>query len=121
MDIDKSKGEIQRDYYDAVNGIVDDIVEEIENGQTDPDDYQDRVSESVDNSEWIIYTWRAMEVLRISQNNEAYTEWGLGAEAFEHGIPWSQLAYAAMEQDVYEAWTSHHTGQIAARANSATS
>ena len=102
-DYNSTRGELQRDYYRSVNGIVDDIEEESREGQSDPDDYTERVSEHVDGSEWVIYTWRAMEVLRISQHDEAYMDYG--TVDLENGIPWSLLAYAAMEQDVHEAYS----------------
>lgn len=94
---------LRRDYYRSVNRIVDDIEEDVREVQLDPDDYTDRVSEYVDNSEWVIYTWRAMEVLRISQHHEAYRDHG--TPDLENGIPWSLLAYAAMEQDVHEVYS----------------
>tara|TARA_R100001086_G_scaffold31123_1_gene14153 strand:+ start:142 stop:486 length:345 start_codon:yes stop_codon:yes gene_type:complete len=102
-DYNSTRSELQRDYYRSVNSIVDDIEEDMQEGQSDPDDYTDRVSEHVDSSEWVIYTWRAMEVLRISDHGEAYMDYG--TVDLEGGIPWSLLAYAAMEQDVHEAYS----------------
>jgi hypothetical protein len=107
MDSEKSKGELQRDYYAAVNGIVEDVREAITAGDVPEEEWSDRVHEAVDNSEWVIYTWRNMEVLRISQHDDAYLELGIDALDFKHGIPWAQLAYAAMLEDVTEAYHRH--------------
>jgi RNase adaptor protein for sRNA GlmZ degradation len=111
MDSEKSKGELQRDYFAAVNGIVEDVREAIPAGDLPEDEWSDRVQEAideaVDSSEWVIYTWRNMEVLRISQHDDAYLELGIDALDFKHGIPWNQLAYAAMLEDVTEAYHRH--------------
>tara|TARA_R100000306_G_C4275896_1_gene92522 strand:+ start:83 stop:427 length:345 start_codon:yes stop_codon:yes gene_type:complete len=102
-DYNSTRGELYRAYYRSVNSIVDDIEEDVREVRLDPDDCTDRVSEYVGGSEWVIYTWRAMEVLRISDHDEAYMDYG--TPDLENGIPWSLLAYAAMEQDVHEAYS----------------
>ena len=93
--------EAMRPVTTAYNQAVRDIVEEALTEHPDDDEARDIfISESVDGSEWVIYTYRAQIVIAISDNSDAYLEFGI---VFPDGeIPWSTVAYSAMEADCCE-------------------
>lgn len=95
---------IQKDYYDDVRRIGDDIKQQILNRDlTDEEEVREQITTEVDGSQRVIYTHEAMLGLISSDNAGVYLE-EFGAEgAIEGGdIQWSRLMYAAMERDVYE-------------------
>lgn len=84
-------------YHAAVRDIVDEALREY------PDDYDARsdfIAESVDGSEWVIYTYRAQLVMVLSDNDGAYVDdFGKDGALDDDGVKWSALAYAAMYAD----------------------
>lgn len=78
-----------------------------ENGDVDWGVVCDRITESVDGSQWVIYTYRAQLVLQFSSNDNAGPD-ECGWFAFTEGCTgWSDLfsrgAFYAMVWDVNEA------------------
>ena len=92
---------LRASYWESVRDIAQDIA-----GEPDltADDVSDRVAESVDGSQWIIYTWRARLVRSLSDHADAYEEYGFGfmrdADDLEDII--TRAAYLAMHDDVRE-------------------
>ena len=96
MDLNKET----KDYWKAVQGIADEIVAGIKAGNTDPDEWTDRLHETVDGNFWVIYTYQAKLVVAfISDNDTAAFDQGIEID-HSCGINWSALAYFAMYQDV---------------------
>ena len=92
---------LRASYWESVRDIAEDIA-----GEPDltADDVSDRVAESVDGSQWIIYTWRALLVRSLSDHGDAYEEYGFGfmrdADDLDDII--TRAAYLAMHDDVRE-------------------
>ena len=92
---------LRASYWESVRDIAEDIA-----GEPDltADDVSDRVAESVDGSQWIIYTWRARLVRSLSDHSDAYEEYGFGfmrdADDLDDII--TRAAYLAMHDDVRE-------------------
>ena len=92
---------LRASYWESVRDIAEDIA-----GEPDltADDVSDRVAESVDGSQWIIYTWRARLVRSLSDHGDAYEEYGFGfmrdADDLDDSI--TRAAYLAMHDDVRE-------------------
>ena len=90
---------LRASYWESVRDIAQDIA-----GEPDlsADDVSDRVAESVDGSQWIVYTWRARLVRSLSDHGDAYEEYGYGfmrdADDLDDII--TRAAYLAMHDDV---------------------
>jgi len=82
--------DIAKEFLDAI------VSGDIENRET----LFERVAEGVDSDGWVIWNNKAKLVLLVSNNAERGAEEGL--VEFGDGIPWNQLAYCALEQDVME-------------------
>jgi len=95
-------------YYSAIRSYAEDIGEDIKRGSiTDTDALDERISETADSSQWVIYTWRAQAVAMCSDNNEAgFTDGVLDPSSWTDGIDWSVIAYYAMEQDLRDAMSN---------------
>ena len=93
---------LRASYWNAVRAIVADVAaEEIptEDARTE------YVEQSVDGSQWVIYTWRAGIVLAVSDNGDAYDN-----EIGESGANESVRAFYAMLRDVCDLlpeWEEH--------------
>lgn len=89
-----------REYFESVQSIVDDIVNDVKSGDLDPDEYYDRLREQIDGNFWVIYTYQAKLVVAfISENDTAAFDQGMELD-HSAGINWSDLAFFAMYQDV---------------------
>lgn len=82
---------LNRDYHEDVKDLANGIIENILEGELTDDDWSDRLHESVDGHQRVIYTAYAQATLMLVQS-----------ESFKDGIPWSQLAYGALYEDVRE-------------------
>jgi hypothetical protein len=85
---------IQTAYNAAVREIVEEAIREY---PANEDERGEFIDQSIDGSEWVIYTWKAQLVIVLSGNADAYIEYGLNETRAV--IDWSALAYAAMQQD----------------------
>src|SRR5512147_1548862 len=100
-----ARDEMRREYYEDVNNLASSIKEAYERGEiADRDSLIDHIHETVDGCARVIYTASAQEALLVSCNDSAGID-NLGADGFDwsSGIPWSQLAYFAVEADVMDA------------------
>ena len=98
------RSELQREYYADIKSIAEGIKEEYDRGEIDDrDSLLENIHQTVDGCARVIYTGRAQEALLVSRNDNAGID-ALGADGFDwsDGIPWSALAYFAVEADVIE-------------------
>lgn len=100
--VDKDDAGTGIDYRRSVQAIAQEIFDE------SPDDDRqdfDLIHESVDGSEWIIYTWRNLRVLQYSYHDDAGLE-EMGPELFTGCSTMSEVyaraAFFAMRADVSE-------------------
>ena len=99
---------LRSSYWESVRDIAQDIAtdhlaEAYANDDDRTDDLSDRIAESVDGSQWIIYTWRARLVRSLSDHADAIEEYGdLGGD--HPGVSLDTIleraAYLAMHDDV---------------------
>jgi hypothetical protein len=100
----------EKEYRNDVQTIAEDALEQLradhkneladESIDLDDLDPSEMLHESVDSSQWIIYTYQAeLVVTRYSSNRDMYCD-HVDAQDFEHGIPWSVMAFYAMLEDV---------------------
>ena len=87
-------------YYHEVGefaqGLIDDSEKDISR-----DGFDQRLHESIDGHQWIMYTAKAQIVALVSDNEAAGFEEGIiDPSGWKDGIDWSQIAYWAMERDV---------------------
>ena len=100
----------KNEYYNEVNRMARDLYEEaVAEGCTDKDSIYDfffeNLPQSVDSHSFIIYTYRNLEVLSLTDNREAYFEAGIVLDrADSTGEVFQQLAYWALHADVTEAF-----------------
>jgi len=92
------------EYHNDVAEAAQELAQAVLDGEVeDRDQLHDRLWETIDGHQRIIYTGQAIETLRYS-NNDAYTIENFGAEGLvEHGnIHWGRLAFGAFYADVME-------------------
>lgn len=96
----------QRDYWNEVNDVAKDIVDEAWTEHGDDEDRRreamtERTWETVDGHQWIIYTHYNPQVLEHASNPDAYAEnYGEMPTGEGYGGLMAKLAYAAFEEDV---------------------
>ena len=90
---------LRASYWESVRDIAQDIASEPD---LSADDVSDRIAESVDGSQWVIYTWRALLVRSLSDHADAYEEYGFGfmRDADDLDSIITRAAYLAMHDDV---------------------
>lgn len=95
---------LRAEYYSDLRDIAREIKLAIEDGEIeDRDSLLERVHETCDGNQWVIYTQNAQVVLLVSSNDGAYgDEYGPEGMVSDGSIEWSRLAYAAMERDLME-------------------
>jgi len=105
----------RHDYWTEVRRFAKSIWDDalgywLESNEPDQQDFEQSedlsqyLSESIDGHSWVIYTWKAMQVLVWSENSD-YSFQNFGPESCfdrETGIRWSSLACGAMYGDVQE-------------------
>lgn len=95
----------QKSYHEGIESLGLSILEECEG------DVRDMIHETVDQDEWVIYTYYHDQVLRFTQNDDAYLDIysneGLGTIVSEKGLDHARMiqVYWAIEQDVSD-WLS---------------
>lgn len=102
--MDAGLSELRSAYYSHVRDTARELVEECRSGEiADREALIERIDQECDGTEWVIYTQKAQVVLLVSENDSAGID-DLGADGFDWsaGVPWSQLAYFALRQDLYE-------------------
>ena len=91
---------LRASYWESVRDIAEDIAQDHDLSE---DNVSDRVAESVDGSEWIIYTWRARLVRSLSDHGDACEEYRFddlahASDGLDAII--TRAAYLAMHDDV---------------------
>ena len=103
---------LRSSYWESVRDIAQDIAtdhlaEAYANDDDRSDDLSDRIAESVDGSQWVIYTWRALLVRSLSDHADAYEEYGFSDLAKDSSDDLdaviTRAAYLAMHDDVRRA------------------
>lgn len=75
VSVDEAMRVINRDYWDDVRGIVDELGEAIRDGEiTDDESFYERLDEIADGHERVIYTHQARLGLCCTNNVDAYEE-----------------------------------------------
>ena len=112
----------EKEYYLDVQTIAEDVLEQLRTDHKDDLDDEsidlddldpfEMLHESVDSSQWIIYTYQAqLVVTRYSSNRDMYCD-HVQPEDFAHGIPWSVMAYHAMLEDVNSVYSELVTSSM---------
>ena len=97
---------LRSSYWESVRDIAQDIAtdhlaEAYANDDDRTDDLSDRIAESVDGSQWVIYTWRALLVRSLSDHADAYEDYDdLASASDDLDSIISRAAYFAMHDDV---------------------
>ena len=100
-EVDEAVSVIKRSYYADVKDLADSLRKEIDDGEIeDEDDLTERISEDVDGSARVIYTFQNKLGLLASDNEDAYVESHAELPTDGDSINWAALMAAAMEQDV---------------------
>ena len=99
---------LRSSYWESVRDIAQDIAtdhlaETYANDDDRTDDLSDRIAESVDGSQWVIYTWRARLVRSLSDHADACEEYRIddlanASDGLDAII--TRAAYLAMHDDV---------------------
>ena len=95
---------LRAQYFQSVRDMAEELAEMCRSGEiADTEALDERIHEECDWSEWVIYTARALQVLRYSENASAGPE-ELGGDRFNwsDGMHWSELAYWALRADLQE-------------------
>jgi hypothetical protein len=93
---------LEQDYYNDVRSAAREVAERLKSGDHGRES-SEVISEVIDSTQRVIYTWQAKLGVIISKNGTYYLE-EFGEEGVvENGdINWSRLCFVAMEQDVIE-------------------
>ena len=91
------------EYWKQVDGIVSDLIEEGQADKLDTDELTERLHETIDGHEWVIYTGYHYEVLQHSPN-DGYSVENFGADSIvkDGVLDTAALAYGALYGDVSE-------------------
>jgi len=91
-----------QEYWKEVFDTVKEIVEETKGQDEDREWAFDRLFETVDGHEWIIYTWAYPWVLMYSDNEDELFESQGPQEATDYSQIMQAMAFWAFHQDVAE-------------------
>jgi len=98
----------EREYYSELQTMADELVKEVRSGDYGTGEQArewliETVHERIDRHQYVIYTAYNQELLAISNNDGAYVE-NFGPEGLvrDGRLNWAAMAYAAMEQDLWE-------------------
>ena len=94
----------QGDYWREVDSIVESLLEECRDDKQDREGLDERLWETIDGHQWVIYTAYNFDVLRHSQNDGYTVEnfWVEGRIVTDAGMNWAALAFGALYGDVSE-------------------
>lgn len=95
-DVNAAISVLTRDYFQDVDGVVDDIERAVKKGEiTDDESLTEYLEQTVDGSARVIYTFQAKIGLLVSKNEDAYQD-----ETGEPPSDPSKAMYFAMIADV---------------------
>lgn len=100
-----------RDYWNNVDGIVEDALE-IGKESGDEDDVYQSIEESVDGNYWVIYTHAAAQGLIFSDNEDALFDVTDLGDVDGYSDVMTKLMYWALRQDVMDRLPSDWQEQI---------
>jgi len=87
-------------YWTEIRSLADDAIEAWRDGDVaDRDGLYDWMHETADGHEWVIYTHCNYDVLKWSDNSDAFEDMG-GLGNNEDGMLFAHMAYCAMEADL---------------------
>lgn len=93
----------RKQYADEITSLVDSMIEEARADGDDEDAFNDRVWQTIDGHQWVIYTHYNFAILYHSSNSDyAVTEWGPDGIVDADGIAWAKLAFGALYADVMD-------------------
>lgn len=102
-DVKDAVAVIQRDYYDDVETLGDELMGRIKDGEIpDRDAFSDALHETIDGSRRVFVTWLARLGLLATSNYDAYFEEGIGDLDCSESVPYETLMFYALQQDVVE-------------------
>ena len=119
MTSDYTNAEYEKDVSEYAESILSETIADHPEADADEmrEEVQERLHETVDGCQEVIYTWRAQLVLAHS-SNDGYAASEFGAESVLDScgnLHWSALAYGAMYADVseelwplFDAWATIH-------------
>lgn len=94
--------ELRRQYYADVRSLALDLIERAKDEQLDAEAFDEAVHQDVDSNQWVIYTHMAKIACLVSDNEDAIFE-DMGGVECDGSVPYSQIAFFAMRQDVLQA------------------
>jgi hypothetical protein len=100
----------EQQYWEEITSIADELAQRAqelaEEGNDDPGHIAEQLDEylwqMIDSHQFVVYTYQAQQVVMTSHNDEYGLSEGLVRVESGAPLPWSQLAYWAMDQDVRE-------------------
>ena len=92
----------QHEYFEQVEAIAEEYSKQPEGEQ------YDWLHQTIDNHEWIIYTWKAKHVMLWTDNEDAIWEESSLRGLSCHGGYTTRAAFYAMEADVQDALSTRH-------------
>lgn len=87
------------EYFTECQAIARELVQECEG---DEEQIQNRLHETIDGHQWIIYTYYNLQVLAHSKNENAYFDAFGKLETEDFSSTMARLAFCALEADVHE-------------------
>lgn len=100
-DVNAAVSIIQRDYWQDVHSVGDEIKEQIENGEiSDDDSFRERTEQAVEGTQRVIYTWQSKLGMISTNHPDAYTEATGEAPCHRQDIDWMKMMFYAMLEDV---------------------
>lgn len=100
-DVNAAVSIIQRDYWQDVHYVGDDIKERIERGEiSDDDSFREQVEQAVDGTQRVIYTWQSKLGMLATNHPDAYTEATGEPPVSGNDIDWARMMFYAMLEDV---------------------
>ena len=95
---------INTDYWDDVRGVTDDLLKEIKDGDiTSREQLDERVSEAIDGTQRVIYTFQAKLGLLATNNADGYEEeLGDKPPTIEAQMAWAMRMDVFAQLDAYD-------------------
>lgn len=98
--IDEALGMIRNEYRSDLESLAQDIKSALADEIADREGLLERIHETIDANQWIIYTRRAEILLLVTENADAYEE-HFGTS--DGPVKVEARAFCAMERDLYDA------------------
>lgn len=100
-DVNAAVSIIQRDYWQDVHYVGDDIKERIERGEiSDEESFREQVEQAVDGTQRVLYTFQNKLGMLATNHPDAYSEATGEAPVSGQDIDWARMMFYAMLEDV---------------------